>query len=209
MPGLTLAAEAEVIDLRAALKPLYAAKQRPMVVEVPPLQVLSIEGVGAPADEAFQQAVNALYTCAYTMKFHAKKNLGFDYPVMPLEALWWMAEGDPDSWDVGHPEGWAWRAFIVVPGRVTEALLDEQRAGCAAKAPAAAGVHVEQFAEGRSLQMLHVGPYATEPATLEAMEAFAREQGLVYRGRHHEIYLGDPGRSAPEKLRTILRHPVS
>lgn len=198
---------AELIDLRAALKPLYAAKPRPMVVDVPPLQVLSLAGEGAPAADAFQHAVNALYTCAYTIKFHAKKHLGFDYPVMPLEALWWMADESP-GWDTARPEGWAWRAFIVVPEQVTEALLDELRAGCMAKAPAAAQVHVERFAEGRSLQMLHVGPYATEPLALAAMEAFARDHGLVFRGRHHEIYLGDPRRSAPEKLRTILRHPV-
>lgn len=194
------------LDLRTALAPLYRAKAKPSLVDVPPLTVLSIEGAGAPGAESFQAAIQALYTCAYTLKFHAKKQLGLDWPVMPLEALWFDETGAPPNPE--QPTDWSWRAFIVVPGVVTPALLDEVRQRCIEKAPAAALVRVEQFAEGRCAQVLHLGPYDAETPTIERLHEFVAANGLARRGRHHEIYLGDPRRAAPERLRTIIRQPV-
>ena len=194
------------VDLRAKLKPLYAAKIAPALVDVPALNTLMIDGAGAPAAEPFQAAVQALYTCAYTLKFHAKKHLGMTWPVMPLEAVWFAADGG--LLDLARTEAWAWQAFIVVPDEVTPGLLESVRAQCVAKAPAAAKVRVERFEEGRCAQVLHVGPYDTEPATVAKLDAFAAAQGLTVRGRHHEIYMGDPRRAPPERWRTIIRHPV-
>jgi hypothetical protein len=198
--------EIREIELRTSLKRIYAAKAIPALLDVPPLNTLVIDGAGAPAAQPFQAAVQALYTCAYTVKFHAESHLGLNWPVMPLEALWFAADGGP--FDVANTDAWAWQAFIVVPGEVTE-LLESVRGQCVAKAPGAAKVRVQDFAEGRCAQVLHVGPYDTEPATVSKLMAFIAEQGLRAGGKHHEIYLGDPRRSAPEKLRTIIRYAVS
>jgi hypothetical protein len=200
-------AELQEIDLRARLKPLYTAKKAPALIEVPVLRTLMIDGAGAPAAAPFQAAVQALYTCAYTVKFHAKSHLGLNWPVMPFEGLWFAADGGP--LDVANTDAWAWQAFIVIPGEVTPELLESVLGQCVAKARGAAKVRVQDFAEGRCAQVLHVGPYDTEPATVSKLMAFIAEQGLRAGGKHHEIYLGDPRRSAPEKLRTIIRYAVS
>ena len=200
-------ATATTIDLRRELKPFYTAGAKgPVLLSLPPLTVLAIEGEGAPESESFQQAVQAMYTCAYTLKFNAKKALGVDYPVMPLEGLWRNAAGG--DFQVEQREAWGWTLLIVVPDLVTEELIESQRERCVQKAPAAARVSVRRFAEGQAVQILHVGPFSTEPATIERMHEFIRERGLAFNGDHHEIYLSDPRRAAPEKWRTILRQPV-
>jgi hypothetical protein len=126
---------------------------------------------------------------------------------MALEGLWWTESGE---FDVSRPESWTWRLMILQPDQVTQEMFQAALKQLEKKRPnpALARLRLERFREVLCLQVMHVGPYAEEPATMERMKAFARENGYAYHGRHHEIYLGDPRRAAPEKLKTVLRQPV-
>ena len=130
-----------------------------------------------------------------------------DYSVMPLEALWWAEDG---QFDVSQPGNWKWTAMILQPDHITDSMFEGALGKLRNKRPSPAldRLRFAVFHEGLCMQTMHVGPYSEEPATLAKMEAFARENDYVLCGRHHEIYLGDPRRSAPEKLKTILRHPI-
>lgn len=201
----------EKIDLRKDLGALYKpSPSRPSLVDVPRLRVLAVDGVGKPgASAAFGDAIQALYPVVYTIKFTMKKAGTGDFSVMPLEALWWnRADGALDLTDKAE---WKWTAMIVVPDLVTGKELETARRAVAAKkSPAAlAEVSLRTLDEGRAAQILHVGPYSAEEPTIRTMLAFIREQGLRPRGHHHEIYLSDPNRTAPEKLKTIVRQPVA
>ena len=199
----------KTIELKKMLRTLYTASaSRPVLVEVPRLGCLMVDGIGAPESTAFQEAAGALYSVAYTLKFAFKKQKGIDYPVMALEGLW--SVDDPDTWLTAPRESWKWTLLIVVPDVVTAADVNKAVADVKkkAKVPELPAVRFERFTEGVCAQILHVGPYATERHTIDRLHAFAQQEGYRLRGRHHEVYLGDPRRSAPEKLRTILRHPV-
>ncbi len=197
-----------VLDLKTDLKHLYLPKaKQPVLVDVPRMRFLAIEGAGPPGGDVFQEAMQALFTLAYSVRFAAKKRLDLDYPVMAPEGLYWDADGG--SLTPGTPpEKMAWRLQIMLPDAVPDAFIEEVRADAAAKGKGGsllARVQGRWFDEGLSVQVIHVGPYATEPATIERMTEFAREQGHRVTGTHHEIYIGDPRRSAPEKLKTTLR----
>jgi hypothetical protein len=212
----------ETIDLRRDLRHLYQPKPgRFELVDVPELGYLNISGRiepgHGPSDSpGFDAALQALYGLAYTLRFALKKRTAdpIDAPVMPLQGQWWLTGGD---FDLAHPDNWEYRLLIAVPDRIGPADVDAALADLRKKRgdqPELGLLQLERFAEGRCAQVLHVGPYATEPQTLAGMPAFLAEHGLVdlvgpRGGRHHEIYLGDPRRAAPEKLRTILRHPVA
>ncbi len=203
------------IDLVKELKPLYAPPSKaPVIVEVPELSFLMLDGRGDPnASEDYQVALQALYGVAYTLKFTLKKSdPGRDFKVMPLEGLWWV-EGEPPRLDElqADRETWNWTMMIALPDEVTAAEVAAATEAAAQRRPlpAAAKVRLERFAEGRAAQVMHLGPYAAEAPTIELLHAFVAEQGLELRGRHHEIYLGDPRRTAPERLRTVIRHPVT
>ncbi len=179
---------------------------------MPDLWFLTIDGRGEPGGDAYQDALGALYGTAYTLKFALKKTQPErDFKVMPLEGLWWV-EGDPPRLDElqRDRESWNWTMMIAVPDHVTpeEAADAAQQAGRRKPLPAVDRVRLERFTEGLAAQVMHVGPYAEEAATLERLHAFVAEQGYELRGRHHEVYLGDPRRTAPERLKTVLRHPV-
>jgi hypothetical protein len=200
----------KVIDLKKTLKPFYAASaMRPALVDVPPLNCLMVDGTGDPNGPVFQEAVGSLYSVAYTLKFTFKKEKAVDYPVMALEGLW-CADDFTDFLN-NKRDAWKWTALIVLPDVVTK--KDVARAvetvKKKAKFPRFPEIRFERFAEGRAAQIMHVGPYSAEGPTIERLHRFVAEQGLKLRGRHHEIYLGDPRRSAPEKLRTIIRQPVA
>ena len=127
---------------------------------------------------------------------------------MALEALWWIESGE---FSIERKDNWCWRAMILQPDLITAELFAaglEQLRKKRGDSPALAQLRLESFAEGLCMQIMHIGPYATEPVTVAKMDAFAAEHGYRKRGHHHEIYLGDPLRSAPEKLKTILRHPI-
>lgn len=184
------------------------------VVDVPPLQFAMVDGQIEPgqapeSSPVFQEALAALYGISYTLKFMSKQRPTdpIDYTVMPLEALWWTETG---ACDITKPEGWRWRAMILQPAHITTEMFQAALSQLRKKKPGPALdlLRLETFHEGLSLQIMHIGPYAAEPATLEKMRAYAQEHGYRYRGQHHEIYLGDPRRTAPKKLRTILRQPV-
>jgi hypothetical protein len=197
-------------DLKRDLGDLYRAKRAPALVEVPELQFLMIDGSGDPnTSQDFSDAIGALYTASYTIKFMLKRGeAALDFVVMPLEALWWDERGF-DFTGSDH-SGWHWTAMILQPDAVTQELFEEGVAKAAERRPlpAAPALRLERFEEGTCVQVLHIGPYSEERPTIERLHAFAAEQGCKLHGRHHEIYLGDPRRTAPDKLKTIIRQPV-
>jgi hypothetical protein len=195
------------IDFKKTLKHLYSASARePALVEVPEMSFLWVDGRGAPDSPMFQSAVQLLYGLSYGLKFALKKK-GQEYGVPPLEGLWWI-EG-LEGFDVNRRDEWSWSAMIMQPELVTAELVEEARLQLVRKrGEPSVQARLKPFHEGLCAQILHLGPYAAEGPTIEKLHRFVEEQGYLLHGRHHEIYLGDPQRSAPEKLKTLLRHPV-
>jgi hypothetical protein len=203
------------LDLSKQFKDLYFPPNTPVLVTVPPLDFLVVDGRGEPQGGGFQDALQALYSVAYTLKFSVKgKDPSLDWKVMPLEALWWVEGVEHlglQAVDESRKEDWEWRAMIAQPDYLTVEMLDAAREELVRKKKAAArlaDVRLERIDEGRCAQVMHVGPYDAERPTIEALHAFIEKQGLRIAGRHHEIYLGDPRRTAPEKLRTVIRYAV-
>ncbi len=199
------------IDWKKELKHLYRPSARALVaVDVPAMNFLMIDGAGDPnSAQEYQQAVEALYAVAYALKFMVKKGpAAVDYGVMPLEGLWWV--DDMRQFSVDDKGAWQWTMMIMQPEHVTEALLEEALEQVRVKKdPAAlARMRFESYHEGLSAQIMHVGPYAAEAPTIEKIHRFIAENGYQLRGKHHEIYLGDPRRTAPERLKTIIRQPM-
>jgi len=170
---------------------------------------LAISGRGEPGGPEFTEKVGALYAVAYTVKMTRKFASLQDYVICKLEGQWWLDGPDQDFARVPRDQ-WNWRLMIRTPEIVKQAELRQAVSALTekGKAPSADQVKLESFAEGRCVQMLHVGPYDRECDTITRMKTFADENGLKFHGRHHEIYLSDPRRVAPEKLKTILRIPV-
>jgi len=197
------------LDLFKKYRADYVAPRKPALVTIGPARYLSAEGRGAPAGVAFQAAVGAIYAVAFTIKMARKAAGKGDYKVAALEGLWW-GPNKRAPFSVKSPKDWRWKLLIRTPALVTAADLTRAKKALLAKGKVAevAKVKLEAIREGRCVQMLHVGGYDKEPATLEAMLGFTEEQGLTFRGVHHEIYLSDPRRTPPARLRTILRHPV-
>lgn len=197
-------------DAFAELARLQRAKAgRPEIVDVPEAGFLIVDGQGDPAGGgAYAEAVEALYAVAYGLRFRLRRE-GTDFKVMPLEGLW-STSATGDVW--GSREQWQWTMMIAQPEAVTASVVESTVAAAARRRPNRwlARVRLERFLEGRCAQLLHVGPYGeAERPSVEALHRFIAERGLVERGRHHEVYLNDPRRTAPERLRTVLRHPVS
>lgn len=207
----------EKLDLRKQYKYLYSPSARKIeVVDVPRLSFARVDGavptgLGPGDSPDFQEAVAALYGLSYTLKFMIKKRPGnpIDYPVMWLEGLW-MTESGSYSYNTTTREVMTYTAMILQPEFITPELFEEARAQLQRKkpGPGPARVRLEPFHEGLSLQVMHIGSYATEPETVARLRVFAAEHGYTTHGRHHEIYLSDPLKTAPERMRTILRHPV-
>jgi len=201
-------AAADKLDLFKVHKEEYAARTEPSLVELRKGRYLAVEGQGAPESQSFQNAVKTLYSVAFTMKMN-HKSAGQDYKVCPLEGLWQGADGSCDF--AGTPrETWQWTLLIRIPDFVRETDLDLAVARLIEKGKdvEVENVELQTLAEGRCVQMLHVGPFDQEAETLAEMARFAEAQGLTCHGVHHEIYLSDPRRVPPERLRTILRVPV-
>jgi hypothetical protein len=203
------------LDLKKQLKHLYAPSARQVqVVDVPEMSFLMLDGDIAPGtepatSEAFQQAMQALYGLSYTLKLMSKlrKENPIDYTVMALEGLWWV-EGGEFSFD--RKDDWRWTVMIMQPDHITAEMVQEAGRQVAEKRPnpALPNVRFERFHEGLSMQIMHIGPYEDEPRTIQKMSDFARENGYRLHGAHHEIYLGDPRRTKPENLKTVLRQPI-
>ena len=198
------------LDLKKTLKELYQpSAKEPAFVDVPELAYFMIDGSGDPNDSpAFEAAVQALYALSFTLKFSQKKNGGEDYTVMPLEGLWWCE--DMACFDANDKSNWLWTLMIVqpVPPNAEEfaalQVQTEKKKGLSE----VGRVRMERFAEGRCAQIMHLGPYAEEGPTIAGLHAFIADNGYELSGKHHEIYLGDPRRTAPEKLKTVIRQPV-
>ncbi|MDH7514395.1 MAG: GyrI-like domain-containing protein [Bacteroidota bacterium] len=203
------------IDLKKEWKHLYSPSAGKVeVVDVPEFLFVMVDGTACagelPAESReFQDAVTALYGISYTLKFLSKGREGgaVDYPVMGLEGLWWTDSGD---FDFAHGARWYWTLMIMQPPHITPAMFAEALRALEGKKknPATRSLRLERLREGLCMQTMHIGPYSEEPRTMEKMKSFAETNGYIYRGRHHEIYIGDPRRAKPEKLRTILRQPV-
>jgi hypothetical protein len=177
---------------------------------VPPFQYQMIDGQGDPnSAPAYVAAVETLYALAYALKFMVKRGpAGVDYGVMPLEGLWWGAGID---WhDTSQRAGWQWTMMIMQPEPATAELFEQTLAETRKKKPKLAldRARFERYDEGRAAQIMHIGPYAIEGPTVARLHAFIEQQGQALRGKHHEIYLGDPRKTAPEKLRTVIRQPI-
>jgi hypothetical protein len=197
------------LDLLKQYRAEYVTPKAPVLLTIGPAKYLTFEGRGAPAGAAFQTGVGALYAVAFTVKMTRKSGGKGDYKVAWLEGLWWGPE-KRSPLSVRSPKDWRWKVLIRTPTFVTARDVSRAQQGLLAKGKVReiAKVKLETIREGRCVQMLHVGPYDREPVTLEAMRAVAAAKGHAFRGVHHEIYLSDPRRTAPSKLRTILRHPV-
>jgi hypothetical protein len=197
-------------DLKQELKHLFAPPTHPVLVEVPELTFLMIDGKGDPNDsQEYMDAIKALYSVSYGSKFALKREAGLDYTVMPLEGLWWVGDGTPLSFEA--KESWKWTAMIVQPPEVTPELVRRVAAEALRKRELLAlwKIRLESLHEGLAAQVMHVGPYSAERPTIEALHAFIEAEGCVPAGKHHEIYLGDPRRTAPERLKTVIRQPVA
>lgn len=210
----------KVLDLKKDLKYLYQPSAKKVeIVKVPRLQFAMIDGAIEKGKEpgnspAFQEATQALYSISYTLKFMLKKRKtnAVDYPVMALEGLWWVEDG---VFDITVKDNWFYTLMILQPEVITKDVFAEGLAEVKKKkgdTPALSQLRLANFEEGMCMQVMHIGPYATEPATVERMRAFALENGYRDRvgphGKHHEIYLGDPRKADPAKLKTVLRHPL-
>jgi hypothetical protein len=203
-------------DFKKRYGELYLPPARPVLVEVPAMSFVTASGEGDPNGPAFQDAVGALYAVSFTVKMLPKKGTVpagyYDYSVAPLEALWWLTDGGGFRFE--QRENWAWTAMIRQPEFVTAELVDSLMPQIKKKKPNPAMdmIKLECFTEGPCVQMMHIGPYAGEPETLQRMTAFMLENGLTdlvgLGGKHHEIYLSDPRKASPERMRTVLRHPV-
>ena len=204
-------------DFKKEYKELYAPKKGPGIIEVPPMTFVAVRGSGDPNEEggAYQQAIAVLYAISYTIKMSkkgARQIDGYvDFVVPPLEGFWWQ-DGVAGA-DYAHKETFNWTAVIRLPDFVTREVFDwaVQEATKKKKIDCSIAEYL-QVDEGLCVQCLHVGSYDDEPATVEAMDAFARERGYVIDlsqdRRHHEVYLSDARKVGPEKLKTIIRHPI-
>ncbi|OHB80149.1 MAG: hypothetical protein A2Z25_07110 [Planctomycetes bacterium RBG_16_55_9] len=200
---------AEKIDLYKLHKDQYVAPKKPQLVEMSEATYLAVSGRGEPGGEEFTAKIGALYGVAYTVKMTRKFAGKQDYTVCKLECQWWL-DGERKNFATTDRKLWNWKLLIRTPDFVRGDELDAavETLLKKGKEPQVQEVKLESFAEGPCVQMLHVGPYDNEPETILQMEAFAGEQNMEFHGRHHEIYLSDPRRVPPERLKTILRHPV-
>ena len=209
----------ETLDMRAKFKSLYNPSAKNVsLVEVPALNFIMIDGAiepgSAPGNSpAFQEAVQAMYGISYTLKFMSKldKNNPIDYPVMALEGLWWISGGE---FDIRKPGNWLWTVMIMQPDHITQDMFNESLEKLKKKKPGPGleKLRLESFQEGLCAQIMHIGPYEAEPATVDKLRDYMAANGLRdlvgSGGKHHEIYMGDPRKADPAKLRTVLRHPV-
>ena len=204
----------KTFDFKKEFKELYQPKNTPATIQVPPILYIMVDGTGSPSSQEYQQSVATLYTLSYAIKMSYKNNkeiAGFYmYGVAPLEGLW-EAEGENFT---QNRDSWRWTSMIRQPDFVTPEVFEWAKQAAAIKDPSlpVEKARLATYDEGLCVQMMHIGPYATEQQTIDELEKFT--QANHYQNdcgparRHHEIYLGDPRRSAPEKLKTVLRLPV-
>jgi hypothetical protein len=203
------------IDYKKAEKELYQPKTTASIIDVPEMTFIAIDGKGDPNTSAeYASAIELLYGLSYTIKMGNKSIL--EYVVPPLEGFWETTDGDfkGGGATIGDKEKLVWTALIRQPDFVTAEILESAKAALAKKKPYldTSKARLETITEGMCAHVMHIGPYDDEPATIAALDKFATDNGYVLdmggSRRHHEIYLSDPRKTAPEKLKTVLRHPI-
>lgn len=198
------------IDHKKVLKVLYTAKSTPQIVDVQRMNFLMIDGSGSTEERLFQRSVEALFSVAYKTKFICKKELGFDYSVMPLEGLWWA--DDFNDFVLGQKERWKWTLMIMQPECVTDEVVKRaiQEAEKSKGNELVQKLRLESFQEGLAAQIMHIGPFSEEAKTVSTLHHFVNEHGGAFDGlkkKHHEIYLSDFRKVDPAKMKTIIRQP--
>jgi hypothetical protein len=199
------------IDYKKEFKSLYNPPSKEVVVvDVPAFNFVMVDGKGDPnTSQEYREAVEALFAVSYALKFMVKKGKSaVDYGVLPLEGLWWA--DDMNSFVAGNKATWKWTAMIMQPNVVTEALFHEAVEQTVEKKdlPAVPKLRIEAFNEGLSAQIMHIGPYAAEQPTVEKIHNYIKANGYEFNGKHHEIYISDPRKAAPEKMKTVVRQPM-
>lgn len=199
------------VDFKKDLKEFYSPPRKFVIVDVPEMQFLMVDGHGDPnVAQEYQDALEALYALAYKIKFMSKVQLRKDYVVPPLEGLWWAE--DMETFTTARDKSqWDWTMMIMTPGWIDlEMFTSTLEAVQKGKNPSALEkVRMESYHEGLSVQIMHIGSYDEEgPTLMKLHQEFLPGNGYKENGKHHEIYLGDPRRVAPEKLKTVLRQPV-
>jgi hypothetical protein len=202
----------EKIDYKKKLKHLYKPSAKKVeIVDVPQMNFLMVDGKGDPnTSQSFSDAIEALFPLAYTLKFMVKKgDMGIDYGVLPLEALWWAH--DMSAFAEGNKDDWKWTVMIMQPEFITIEMVEmaTKEVERKKKPVSLPLVRFEPFKEGKAAQTMHIGPFSEEGPTIERVHLFIEENGRQRVGKHHEIYLSDIRRAAPEKWKTIVRQPMS
>jgi len=200
----------EKLDLKKTEKEYYKPGRKPEIIEIPEFKFLMVQGTDArPESEDFQNAITTLYSVSFTAKFMSKNEPGRDYTVMPLEGLWWA--DDMNVFEKGEKEKWSWTLMIRQPDFITQEII--KRAVTRAKEKkniAAEKLKLTKYKEGLSAQIMHIGPFSEEKPNILLLHELINKEGGKFNGqkqKHHEIYLSDFRRTAPEKLRTIIRQP--
>jgi hypothetical protein len=197
------------IDLKKELKSLYNPSAKEVsVVEVPAMNFLLVNGEGAPTSLQYSEAIEALFSVAYTLKFMVKKGVGIDYGVMPLEGLWWVE--DMTKFSPDRKDEWKWTAMIMQPKYISteDFSLAVDQVKKKKNPPALLKVRFENFEDGPAAQIMYIGPFLAEGPAITKIHAYIQNSGHSLSGKHHEIYLSNPATTAPEKLKTILRQPM-
>ena len=201
-------------DVKKQFPDFYKASANNVeIVDVPEMQFFMIDGHGDPnSAQSFQDAIATLYACSYTLKMSFKKMpKGKDYVVPPLEGLWYLE--NMAEWSMDAKDKWNWTIMIRIPDFVPKSEITKSietvKQKKREKAPAIDKLRVEEYHEKFSVQLLHIGPYNAEPPNIQKMHSFAKSKNYILNGKHHEIYLSDFRKIAPEKLKTILRQPIS
>jgi hypothetical protein len=197
------------VDFKKELKQFYNPSTKEVsVVDVPEMNFLLVDGIGAPASSQYVEAVSALFSVAYAIKFMIKKGKGVDYGVMPLEGFWWM--DDMSKFSADKKDEWKWTAMIMQPKYVTvedfKAAVEQTKNK--KDLLALPKIRFESYREGSVAQILYIGPFAEEGSAIQKIHSYIKASRHQLSGRHHEIYLNDPSKTAPEKLKTVIRQPM-
>jgi hypothetical protein len=207
------------IDYKKENKDLYAPKRKPSLIEVPEMIFIMVDGKGNPnTSESYQKAIEILYGLSFTIKMSKMSGTQpegyFEYVVPPLEGLWWLKDDKFDGIHIDDKNKFCWTAMIRQPEFVTEAVFQQAKEALNKKKPLLdiSCARLAVWKEGLCAQIMHIGPYDEEPESIRKMEEFIKESGyetdITEERFHHEIYLGDPRKTAPERLKTVIRHPV-
>lgn len=201
----------EKIDFKKQLKELYKPSSKEVsIVNVPKMNYLMIDGKGNPGtSKVFQKAIEALFSVSYNLKFFVKKNKDIDYGVLPLEGLWWA--DNMEDFVTSNKENWQWKLLIMQPDFISEENVKDAISEVEKKKAlnALPKLRFESYDEGRAAQIMHIGPFSEEGPTIQKIHKYIEDSGHKFNGDHHEIYLNDIRRVHAEKMKTILRQPIT